>query len=261
MAESDVVEVRMRIAAKPATVFRFFSNPEQFQKWMGVPASFPGRVGEQYWIRYSEVDRASGHILELVPDRRVVFSWGLDNGKHGVVAGSTKVAIDLTPIESGTLLVLRHTGLPTKEARREHMMGWRHYVSKLGTSVASVSGLAEPALADYHAAWMETDAEKRRTILDRCWAPTAVFRDAMGYAEGGEELADYIGAAQKFAPNVRLEQDGELQHAHGFVCYPWRMVGPDGTVVMSGRNVAELSPDGLLLSVTGFWEQPQGAVR
>ena len=31
-------------------------------------------------------------------------------------------------------------------------------------------------------------------------------------------------------------------------------VAPDGAVMMTGNNVGELSPDGLFLSMTGFWD-------
>jgi hypothetical protein len=61
-------------------------------------------------------------------------------------------------------------------------MGLKHYVSALANGATSIAGVAEPAVDAYHAAWAEHDSEKRALLLDRCWAPDAIFRDAMGYA-------------------------------------------------------------------------------
>jgi hypothetical protein len=76
----------------------------------------------------------------------------------------------------------------------------------------------------------------------------------MGYAEGLDDLADSIGAAQSFAPNIAFERVGPLLDAHGHINYRWRMVGSNGSVIMTGNNVGELSPDGRFLSMTGFWD-------
>ena len=81
----------------------------------------------------------------------------------------------------------------------------------------------------------------------------------MGYAEGRQELADYIDAAQRFASDIEFERVGPPLHAHGFVNYRWRMIAPNGAVIMTGNNVGELSPDGQFLSRTGFWDPPTPA--
>jgi uncharacterized protein YndB with AHSA1/START domain len=256
----DLVEVRMRVAARPATIFRFLADPDRFRQWMGDATLGAGAgepaVGQPVVVRYPDGDSARGVIEEIVPDRRLVFTWGYDNPAKELPPGSSRVSIDLESIPSGTLLTLRHTGLPTSAQRRDHAMGWRHYVSALANAAASISGIAEPAVDAYQAAWAERDPDKRAKLIEQCWATDAIFRDAMGYAEGREELANYIGAAQRFAPDIAMERVGGLLHAHGFVNYKWKMVAPNGAVIMTGNNVGELSPDGLFLSMTGFWEQP-----
>ncbi|MGH9887912.1 MAG: SRPBCC family protein, partial [bacterium] len=227
MTDHDIVEVRVRIAARPETVFKFISDPDRVRQWLG-DASIGHSVGEAILVRYPDGGAARGNVEEIVADRRVVFSWGYDGDKFDMPPGSTRVSIDLAPIPSGTLVTLRHTGIPGDVTRRQHRMGWRHYVSTLGTAAASVAGIAEPAIDVYHAAWGETDSAKRRALLDRCWAADAIFRDAMGYAEGRDELSDYIAGAQRFSPNVAFERVGDVRHAHGFVHYGWRFRAPDG---------------------------------
>ncbi len=255
--KTDVVEVRMRVAAHPATVFRFLSDPDRFRQWMG-DATLGTAVGEPLTVRYPDGGSAIGTIEEIVPDKRLVFSWGYSDPAKNLPPNTSRVAIDLAPIPSGTLITLRHSGL-TREMARNHAMGWRHYLSTLANAAASVTALAGSAVDTYQAAWAERDPAKRAALLARCWDANAIFRDAMGYAEGRDDLTDYIGAAQSFAPNIAFERVGPLLHAHGHINYRWRMVAPDGSVMMTGNNVGELSPDGLFLSMTGFWDPPTPA--
>ena len=71
-----------------------------------------------------------GRFIDLVPARRVVFSFGWDRPDVGVPAGSTVVEIDLTPHRGGTVLRLVHRGLagPMADA---HDSGWTNYLSRL----------------------------------------------------------------------------------------------------------------------------------
>ena len=250
--KSEVVEIRMRVAAHPSTVFEFLSDPERFRQWMG-DATLGAGVGQMLTVRYPDGDWAVGTIEEIVPDKRIVFSWGYSDPAKNLPPKSSRVSIDLASIPGGTLVTLRHSGLP-REMGRNHAMGWRHYLSALANAAQSVTAVAPLAVDTYQSAWAERDSAKRRELLEKCWSAGGIFRDAMGYAEGLEDLADYIGAAQGFAPNIAFERVGPLLHAHGYINYRWRMVGSDGSVIMTGNNVGELSPDGRFLSMTGFWD-------
>lgn len=252
--KTDVVEVRMRVAAHPATVFRFLSDPDRFRQWMG-DATLGSAVGEPLTVRYPNGESAIGTIHEIVPDKRLVFSWGYSDPTMQLPPNSSRVAIDLASIPSGTLITLTHSGLKPDTARN-HAMGWRHYLSTLANAAATIAGVAGRAVETYQAAWAERDPSKRAGLVAQCWDTSAIFRDAMGYAEGRDDLTDYIGAAQTFAPNIAFERVGPLLYAHGHINYRWRMAAPDGSVMMTGSNVGELSPDGVFLSMTGFWDPP-----
>ncbi len=72
---------------------------------------------------------ARGEFVELVPDRRVVFTWGwVDH--PGVPPGSSTVTIELIPDDGGTLVRLTHDGLPDEEVPL-HVAGWEHYLPRL----------------------------------------------------------------------------------------------------------------------------------
>ena len=64
--------------------------------------------------------------MELVPHRRLVFTYGWEDGQMGVPPGSTTVEIDLVEEDSGTTVRLVHHGLPP-EAVEDHERGWAYF--------------------------------------------------------------------------------------------------------------------------------------
>jgi uncharacterized protein YndB with AHSA1/START domain len=252
--DPDVVEVSITIGATAATVFRFFSEPSQFAKWMGEASQLSPVQGGGLRIVYPTGDVACGQVELLEPNSRVVFSWGYEQDAHGIAPGSTRVEVVLREVEEGTRLTLRHSGLRDVGQRGGHRAGWRHYLATLGGVVAQLVGAsAEDLIERYMAAWSETDPDRRRAALGRIWHPRGVFKDAMGYCEGIDDLADHIGIAQQFAPGARLERAGPISRAHGSIAYRWHIRGADQGVMMVGMNAMELAPDGRISEVTGFW--------
>jgi uncharacterized protein YndB with AHSA1/START domain len=122
--------VTQRIAASPETVFSYLTESDKFAAWMGVGAELDPRPGGQYRIDVDEEHVAVGEYRELDPPRRVLMTWGWED-HDAVPPGSTMVEITLTPDGPGTVLRLRHTGLPTDEERQSHRGGWSHYTGKL----------------------------------------------------------------------------------------------------------------------------------
>jgi uncharacterized protein YndB with AHSA1/START domain len=131
----DVVSLERYINAPPATVFSFFSSGERWLLWQGVEATIELRPGGLLRINVSGDGFASGRILEVIPERRLVFTWGWESGQPPVPLGSSTVEIELAPEGAGTRLRLRHSGLPP-EFVELHRQGWDLYVSRL----AAVAG-------------------------------------------------------------------------------------------------------------------------
>jgi uncharacterized protein YndB with AHSA1/START domain len=129
MAESSLV-VERRIAASPATVFSFFSDVARWLRWQGVEADIELEPGGVFRMNVRGDGYASGSILEVVPERRLVFTWGWEEESLGVPPGSTVVEIELEHDGDGTLLRLTHRDLPphTVEIHRD---GWEHYTNRL----------------------------------------------------------------------------------------------------------------------------------
>jgi uncharacterized protein YndB with AHSA1/START domain len=74
---------------------------------------------------------ASGTFVELVPNERIVFTWGWDGDASPLPAGSTMVVIELEPDGAGTLVHLTHSDLLDPPIAKLHRQGWEHYLERL----------------------------------------------------------------------------------------------------------------------------------
>ena len=127
---SEVLVREVRIAASPATIFPFFTDPEKMVRWKGITAELDPIPGGIYRVNVTGRDIARGEYVEVVPNQRIVFTWGFEAEGSPVPPGSTTVEITLTPDGDYTILRLRHLGLPA-EAQAEHGKGWDHFISRL----------------------------------------------------------------------------------------------------------------------------------
>ena len=145
-AEVDYVEKEVRIAARPETVFEFFTDPVKMIRWKGVDAMLDPRPGGTYRVNVTGKEVALGEYVEIVPHSRIVLTWGWEG--RAIAPGSTRVEITLTPDGDGTLLRLRHSGL-VSEAAQQHAEGWDHYLARLVSAAADQDPGPDP--------WVETD--------------------------------------------------------------------------------------------------------
>lgn len=149
----DVVEVERRIAARPDTVFAYFTDAERYRRWQGVDAELDHRPGGVFRVTMTGRSRtvARGVFVEVEAPTRLVFTWGweaadgshdnLPDGMSGVPPGSSTVEVVLVPDgDDATLLRLRHTGLPTSETATFHTGGWDLTLDRL----AAVAAGADP---------------------------------------------------------------------------------------------------------------------
>jgi uncharacterized protein YndB with AHSA1/START domain len=120
--------------ASPATIFPFLTDPTQHVRWMGTEAALDPRVGGAYRVLAQGIHPGSGEFIEVVPDRKVVFTFGWDEPDHPIPAGSTEIEITLTPEGEKTRVRLTHRGLPD-DAINDHTSGWDHYLDRLATVV------------------------------------------------------------------------------------------------------------------------------
>jgi uncharacterized protein YndB with AHSA1/START domain len=135
MTELLMVRRETHIAAPPATVFAFLTDPEKIISWMGTEAETEMHPGGLYLLKGVNGRVARGAFREVVPVHRLAYSFGWD-GDEGVPPGSGLVEIDLIDRDGGTLLRMVHSGLPNAAQCAGHDKGWAHYLGRLAMAAA-----------------------------------------------------------------------------------------------------------------------------
>jgi len=131
-----------RIAARPSLVFEAMTTSEGLAAWFGpddlpaVHAQVDAHVGGAYRVRFRRFDggehEACGEFLELVPPRRIVMSWRWALGGTPEERGRTsRVEIEIRPIEGGTELTFTHADLCDETSAQSHTGGWTGALDKL----------------------------------------------------------------------------------------------------------------------------------
>jgi len=147
-AEAHEIRKEVVIAASRETVWQFLIDPDKAVRWMGRTAQLDARVGGVYRVDVIPGSVAIGHFVEVDPPRRLVYTWGWELGSpRPLPPGSTTVVIELTPHAEGTLLQLRHTGLPADDTATGHARGWDHYLARLRVAAAGADPGVDPWIA------------------------------------------------------------------------------------------------------------------
>ncbi|WP_336109838.1 SRPBCC family protein [Streptomyces sp. PTD9-10] len=143
---NNAVTVERRIAARPETVFSFFTDRDKWLSWMGKDGEFSFEPGGAYRTLVNGENVAEGRFVEIDPPRRLGFTWGWATGEMPVPPGSSTVEITLEPVPEGTLLRLVHRDLPSPEACAAHEEGWTHYTGRLAVVAAGGDPGPDPLL-------------------------------------------------------------------------------------------------------------------
>lgn len=105
----------------------------------------------------------------------------------------------------------------------------------------------------YTRAWCEPDRELRQQLLDRAWCEDGTYTDPTAHVVGRKELVDHIGEFFDQFPGARIELTSGIDTHHQQLRFAWRMVLADGKVFVEGVDFGELSRDGKLQRIVGFF--------
>jgi uncharacterized protein YndB with AHSA1/START domain len=136
-----VIEREIFIAAPPERVFEFLVEPSLMARWIGLLHDLDPRSGGIVEIEVSRGNVARGVYAEVTPFRRVAFTWGWDSQDQAlalVPPGASLVEFELEPRDGGTLLRLRHSGLP-EIASTIHGERWSLYLGRLQAAAAELA--------------------------------------------------------------------------------------------------------------------------
>jgi uncharacterized protein YndB with AHSA1/START domain len=131
----EVVQEVM-VDASPETIFELLTVSDQHVRWMGTEAELDARPGGTYRVLVAGQYPAAGEFVEVVPNEKVVFTFGWDAPENPVPPGSSTIEITLHPEGGGkTRVRLVHRNLP-EETVPQHVHGWDHYMNRLSFAAA-----------------------------------------------------------------------------------------------------------------------------
>jgi uncharacterized protein YndB with AHSA1/START domain len=131
--EDGTIERDIFIAAPPETVFEFLTDARLMAQWLGSFYELDPRPGGVFQVEVSPGNIAVVKYTEIVPIRRVAFTWGWNSLRPDLAAlgpGESLVEIELERREGGTHLRLRHSRLP-EELRPIHNERWTAHLGRL----------------------------------------------------------------------------------------------------------------------------------
>jgi uncharacterized protein YndB with AHSA1/START domain len=139
-AEKTSLQIKRFINAPRDRVYHAWTDPAQLKEWWGPESvrtrNFAAdvRVGGKYrWdLINQEGEEMSvfGEYRELVPGKKIVFTWQWDD--DDVWENRTSiVTVELSDRDGGTELLLKHEQLPSEESRDRHNEGWNSVLDRL----------------------------------------------------------------------------------------------------------------------------------
>ena len=115
-----------------------------------------------------------------------------------------------------------------------------------GPGAGPSQGTIEAVIDNYVAAWNEPEPAARLDLLRQAVADDCVFEGPLGPVEGREALHAAIADARDMLPGGVVERTGRATVQEGDVRFAWRVLGPDGTRLLEGHDVATPAADGRL---------------
>jgi uncharacterized protein YndB with AHSA1/START domain len=139
-ADKTSLQIKRFINAPRARVYAAWTDPVQLKEWWGPETvrtrNFAAdvRVGGKYrWDLINQEDEEMsvfGEYRELVPEKKIVFTWKWDDDDVWKNRNSV-VTVELFDAAGGTELHLRHEQLPSTESRDRHNEGWNSVLDRL----------------------------------------------------------------------------------------------------------------------------------
>ena len=93
----------------------------------------------------------------------------------------------------------------------------------------------------------------RAAEMETCLSEGCSYCDVNGLLQGRAALSGYMGQFQRSVAGGRFEILSVIHH-HGRMLAEWKLLGPDGAVLQTGRSFATVAQDGRLQSITGFFD-------
>lgn len=146
MENTNRIQLKTYIESHPSRVWKTISSVSGMKEWLGAK-EYEAKVGGK--IRFEVGGESSkfvitGTVKEMVPEKKLSFTWLEEKVGEYKWPTPTLVTITLNQFHTGTLVVLEHSGfndLPSEIALSEflgHFTGWTMYFYPFGHLMACV---------------------------------------------------------------------------------------------------------------------------
>ncbi|MDP1751817.1 MAG: SRPBCC domain-containing protein [Reyranella sp.] len=142
MASKPSLALKRRLKAPPEKIYEAWTVPEKMIQWWGASdapsrtAEADVRVGGRFHVGFRGNDDSQhdvgGIYREVVPNRRLVFSWAWRTTPER----ESQVTIDLKADGDSTILTLTHEQFVDDKARDDHVVGWTTALDNLERALA-----------------------------------------------------------------------------------------------------------------------------
>ena len=200
IASTELVEREIRIDAPPSVVFEFLTDPAKMVCWMGTEAVLEPWPGGRYYVNVSGHEAASGEVLEIIPERRLVFSWGWEDGALPLRPGQSTVEISLEPDGDGTRLRLTHRDLPP-DMHSFHGVGWDYALPRLAVVAAGGDPGPDPVRSIIRGTLMAA-----RSLAQRWEGTQRATRAPLGEASMRDHPVETLPSDNREEPTLTTSQ-------------------------------------------------------
>jgi hypothetical protein len=101
-------------------------------------------------------------------------------------------------------------------------------------------------------AWSEEQESPRTAQLEAVLTETARYTDPRAETEGPEALSAHIGKILAARPGSRVIRTTAVDEHHVFARFGFRVIGADGTGLLHGVDVAEITAEDRIARIIGF---------
>ncbi len=136
LAAKPSLTLTRRLKASPARVYAAWTDPQKMMRWWApyggttLRAETELRVGGRYHVGFianGEEHNVSGVYREIVPDRKLVFTWAW----RSTPERESLVTLIFAPDGDGTLFTITHEQFFDEAARDRHNRGWNSVLESL----------------------------------------------------------------------------------------------------------------------------------
>jgi len=121
--------------------------------------------------------------------------------------------------------------------------------------IANQTKSYEELIDKYFESLNETDAKRRRALVEQVWTESGVFVYPGQEVKGFASISSDVERVQKQYPGALVCRESRIEVVHdNYIRFTWEFGAPGKKPLITGVDFAVISPDGKLQLVVGFFD-------